>query len=111
LLIMFLSAAGWLIVASVLGLIASIKFHSPNFLADCSLLTYGRVHPAATNALLYGFAVQAGLGVLLGIFARQGPNALAHPLLLGAGAKLWNFGVLLGVAGILRGSGTGFENL
>lgn len=107
---MFLGAAFWLVVSSVFGLIASIKFHSPNFLADSSYLTYGRVHPAATNALLYGFAIQAGLGVLLAIFARQGKALVVHPVLVGVGAKLWNLGVLLGILGILRGSNTGFEN-
>jgi len=109
--VLFLGAAVWLIVASVLGLIASLKFHSPDFLADCSCLTYGRVHPAAVNALLYGFAVPAGLGVMLWILARLGRTPLAHPLLMAVGAKFWNLGVLLGVLGILRGAGTGFENL
>jgi len=108
---MFTGAACWLIVSSLLGLIASIKFHSPTFLADCSWMTYGRVHPAATNALLYGFAVQSGLAVLLWVFARQGGTPLIHPFLIGGAAKIWNLGVLLGIAGIIRGSGSGFENL
>ena len=96
---MFTGAACWLIVSSLLGLIASIKFHSPTFLADCSWMTYGRVHPAATNALLYGFAVQSGLAVLLWVFARQGGTPLIHPFLIGGAAKIWNLGVLLGIAG------------
>jgi len=108
---MFMSAAVWLLVSSLFGLIASIKFHSPAFLADCSWMTYGRVHPAATNALLYGFAVQSGLAVLLWVFARQGGTPLIHPVLIGGAAKLWNLGVFLGIAGIIRGSGSGFENL
>ena len=69
---LFVSAAVWLVAASVFGLLASIKFHSPNFLSDCASLTYGRVHPVATNALLYGFAMQSGLGVALWIIARLG---------------------------------------
>ena len=36
-------AALWLVVGSVLAMIASIKFHAPDFLADCPWLTYGRV--------------------------------------------------------------------
>jgi cytochrome c oxidase cbb3-type subunit 1 len=109
--VLFISAAVWLVIASVLGLIASIKFHSPDFLAGCSILTYGRVHPAAVNALLYGFAIQAGLGVALWILAKLGDNKLVHPLLMAVGAKIWNLGVLVGLLGILRGNGTGFENL
>src|SRR6266566_4052748 len=76
LLTMFVSAAVWLVIASFFGMIASIKFHSPNFLADTPWLTYGRVHPAATNALLYGFCVQAGLGVALWVFVSLGRTFL-----------------------------------
>lgn len=108
---MFVSSAAWLVVASVFGLIASLKFHSPNFLSGCPCLTYGRVHPVATNALLYGFAVQAGLGVALWIIARMGQTKAVQPWLITLGAKLWNFGLAIGVIGILAGDSTGFENL
>src|SRR5580700_4222545 len=69
---LFLSAAGWLIAASVLGMIATLKFHSPNLLADHPWFTYGRVHPAASSALVYGFALQAGLGVALWLVCHIG---------------------------------------
>jgi cytochrome c oxidase cbb3-type subunit 1 len=108
---LFVSGAVWLVVASVFGLIASIKFHAPGFLSNCALLTYGRVHPIATNALVYGFAVQAGLGVALWIIARMGGAKVAQPWLIALGGKLWNFGLTIGVIGILAGDSTGFENL
>lgn len=106
---LFGGAAVWLALASVLGLIASIKFHSPNFLADSAWLTYGRVHPAGLNALVYGFAIPAGLGVALWLLARLGGATLARPGLVFVGAKLWHVGVCLGMIGILRGDATGFE--
>jgi cytochrome c oxidase cbb3-type subunit 1 len=108
---LFVSSAVWLVIASVFGLIASLKFHSPGFLSNCACLTYGRVHPVATNALVYGFAVQAGLGVALWILARLGATRVSQPWLIAAGAKLWNFGLTIGVIGILAGDSTGFENL
>jgi cytochrome c oxidase cbb3-type subunit I len=108
---LFVSAAVWLVVASVFGLIASLKFHSPNLLSGCAWLTYGRVHPVATNALLYGFALQAGFGVALWIIARIGQTRVAQPWLIAVGGKLWNFGLLIGILGILGGDSTGFENL
>lgn len=111
LLLMFLSGAVWLVIASVFGLLASLKFHSPTLLANCAALTYGRVHPVATNALIYGFGVQAGLGVALWIIARLGMTRVVQPWLIAVGAKLWNFGLLIGVIGILAGDNTGFENL
>jgi len=109
--LMFVSGAVWLVVASAFGLLASLKFHKPDFLADCAALTYGRVHPVATNALVYGFGVQAGLGVALWIIARLGMTKVVQPWLIAVGAKLWNFGLLIGVIGILAGDSTGFENL
>ena len=54
------------------ALIASIKFHSAQFLADSPWLAYGRVRAAYQNALLYGFCLPAGLGVGAWLFARLG---------------------------------------
>jgi cytochrome c oxidase cbb3-type subunit 1 len=102
-------AAVWVVLGSVLGLIASIKFHSPNFLAGSAWLSYGRVFPASTNALVYGFAIPAGLGVGLWLLARLGRRPLTQPWLIAVAAKLWHIGVLVGLIGILRGDTTGFE--
>ena len=111
LLVMFVSAAVWLVIASVFGLISSIKFHSPDFLADLPPLTYGRVHPAFMNAMLYGFGLQAGFGVSLWLLARLGRTTLVQRFFVTIGASLWNLGVTLGVLAILSGQSTGFENL
>ena len=108
---LFLSAAVWLLIASAFGLIASIKFHAPGFLADSAWLTYGRVRPAGVNSMLYGFCLQAGLGVALWMLARLGRTTLAAPWLVVVGALCWNLGVAAGVVGILQGGSTGFENL
>jgi cytochrome c oxidase cbb3-type subunit 1 len=111
LLVIFLCAACWLVIGSAFALISSIKFHSPNFLADSAWLTYGRVRPAYLNCLLYGFCLQAGLGVALWLLARLGRTPLAQPGLVIVGSLLWNFGLKLGIWGILSGDGTGFEYL
>jgi cytochrome c oxidase cbb3-type subunit I len=111
LVVLFLSAAVWLLIASVFGLIASIKFHAPGFLADYAWLTYGRVRPTGTNAMLYGFCLQVGLGVALWLLARLGRTTLAAPGLVLVGALCWNLGVAAGLLGILMGGSTGFENL
>ena len=107
--LIFLSSAGWLLASSALGMIATLKFHSPNILACCEYLTYGRVHPAALNALVYGFAMQAGLGVGLWLLCRLGRTPLAASALVLFGWILWNTGVTLGVLGICAGDNTGFE--
>ena len=96
LLALFGGAALWLVVGSVLAMIASIKFHAPDFLADSAWLTYGRVQPAADNALLYGFCIPAALGVMLWLFARLSQAPLCLPFVTVAAASLWHLGVLVG---------------
>ena len=108
-LLLFLCAAVWLLIGSALGMIATLKFHMPGFLADCAWFTYGRVHPAHLNALLYGFAMQAGLGAILWICAHLGRTRLALSPAIIAGALLWNLGIAAGILGILYGENTGFE--
>jgi len=108
LLALFGGAALWLVVGSVLAMIASIKFHAPDFLADSAWLTYGRVQPAADNALLYGFCIPAALGVMLWLFARLSQAPLYLPFVTVAAASLWHLGVLVGFVGILIGDSTGF---
>jgi len=108
-LLLFLLAVCWLVIASGLTLVASLKFHAPRLLADSAWLTYGRLQPAAANALLYGFAVPAGLGLALWLCARLGGVPLRLPGLAFGGALVWNVGLKLGLLGILLGDTTGFE--
>ncbi|MGH9614285.1 MAG: cbb3-type cytochrome c oxidase subunit I, partial [Bryobacteraceae bacterium] len=111
LLMLFISAAVWLVVGSAFGLIASLKFHLPSLLADHAWLSYGRVRPAYLNCVLYGFCVQAGLGATLWLFARLGRAPLAQSWLVFLGGAAWNLGVTLGIGGILLGDSTGFDTL
>ncbi|MEI9896399.1 MAG: hypothetical protein WDN28_21685 [Chthoniobacter sp.] len=52
----------WLMLSTVLGLIASIELYAPSFLADVPFLSYGRIWPAFTNAISFGWGSLAGLG-------------------------------------------------
>jgi cytochrome c oxidase cbb3-type subunit I len=110
-LVLFLSSAVWVLIGSALTLIASIQFHAPAFLADSAWLSYGRIKPAGATCMLYGFAMQAGLGVALWLLARLGRTTLVRPALIIVGAACWNLGVTAGVLSILAGGSTGFENL
>ena len=77
LLALFGGAALWLVVGSLLGLAASIKFHAPDISARLPVADLRpRCKPAADDALLYGFCIPAGLGVVLWIFARLGQTPL-----------------------------------
>jgi cytochrome c oxidase cbb3-type subunit 1 len=109
LLLLFVSGAIWLLLSSILGLLAAVKFHGPGFLAGSAWLTLGRVRPAATNALIYGFAIQTFLGIATWIICRLGRMPLLGHRASIIGGMLWNLGVTLGVFGILAGASTSFE--
>lgn len=99
----------WLLAASLLGLIASLKFHAPGFLASQPYWTYGRVHAAQNAALLYGFGVLAALGVGLWLLCRLGRTSLAGPGVVFLGTFIWNLTVTIGVVAILCGDSTGYD--
>src|SRR5256885_3098304 len=67
---LFINGAAWLVLGLLLAVISSIKLHAPGFLSSSAWLTLGRVRPAAINAILYGFASQTALGVLLWMMCR-----------------------------------------
>ncbi|HZV35279.1 MAG TPA: cbb3-type cytochrome c oxidase subunit I [Verrucomicrobiae bacterium] len=110
-LFLLVSAAVWVVISSVLGMIGSLKFHAPGLLADSAFFTYGRVHPAALNALVYGFGMQAGLGVILWMLAHLGRTRLVGNVGIVMGGILWNIGMTAGVLGILGGDSTGYQLL
>lgn len=101
----FTSAAVWLVVATLLGIISSIKLVAPGFI-DWEWLNYGRSQPAFSNALIYGWAMQAGFGVMIWIMARLCSTELKNPLTVVVAGHFWNLGVAVGVIGILGGYGT-----
>ncbi|MGH7988911.1 MAG: cbb3-type cytochrome c oxidase subunit I [Limisphaerales bacterium] len=109
LLALFGGAALWLVVGLILAIIASLTFHAPQMFANCAWLTYGRVQPAANDAILYGFAIPAALGVILWIFARLSETELVLPLVPIAAANIWHLGVFIGLIAILIGDSTGFQ--
>jgi len=106
--VLFGGAALWLVVGSLLALVASLTFHMPAQFGDCAWVTYGRIQPAADDALLYGFCIPAGLGVALWIFARLGQVPLRGAMVPVVAAHLWHLGVLVGLVGIFIGDSTGF---
>ncbi|WP_367871575.1 cbb3-type cytochrome c oxidase subunit I [Luteolibacter sp. Populi] len=103
----FTSGAAWLAVAILLGIVASAKTHSPDFLTGWSWLTYGRVQSAHMNALVYGWACQAAFGALIWLMARLSrQECRAAGIILVAG-HVWNLAISLGLIAILAGGGTG----
>ena len=109
--VFFGSALFWLLVGSALQLVASIQLHTPAFLADCEWFTHGRVAPAAQNALVYGWGMNAGFAFSLWLMARLSAAPLRSGGWLFVAANFWNIGVALGLIGILTGYSTSYELL
>jgi cytochrome c oxidase cbb3-type subunit 1 len=109
LLLLFTSGVCWLVFGTLLALLAAIKMHKGDFVADTSWLTLGRIRPASMNSFLYGFASQAGMGVMLWLLCRLGRVKLHFQWPVLVAWKLWNIGVTIGVIAILAGASTGFE--
>jgi cytochrome c oxidase cbb3-type subunit I len=100
----FTSGTAWLLVATVLGLLASLSLVAPDLLCS-QYLNAGRLQPAFINALVYGWAFQAGIGVMVWIMARLCRTELRNSVTLVVAGHFWNLGVTLGVIGILAGAG------
>ena len=103
----FTSAAVWLFVATALGFLSSLKLAVPTMFQDMPIFGYGRLFPAHMNALVYGWAMQAGMGVILWIMVRLtrvGLGRLQSTCVIVAG-HVWNFAVGLGTFGIIFGAG------
>jgi len=109
--VLFFFAAGlaWLLLGSLFGFIASFKMHHPEFLADWSWLTWGRVRVAHLNMVAYGWASQAGIGVGIWLMSRLCRAPLRAPGLTLVAGLFWNLGVTIGVAGILAGHSQSIE--
>ncbi|MFN9428594.1 MAG: cbb3-type cytochrome c oxidase subunit I, partial [Acidobacteriota bacterium] len=90
------SALLWLTVATLAGLISSIKLHSPGFLGDIEWLTFGRIRPVHWDTAVYGFGGTAASGTLLWLQARLCQTRIPFPTLLIAGGVVFNVGILLG---------------
>ncbi len=101
----------WLTMATLAGLISSIKLHSPEFLGGIEWLTFGRIRPVHWDTAIYGFGGLAASGTLLWLQARLCQVRLPYPTLLRVGCVIFNFGVLIGAIGILMGHSTGVEAL
>src|ERR1035438_7674011 len=139
LLVLLLAALAWLVAAGLLGLVASIQLHSPRFLSDCPVLTYGRMAALAETAFVYGWLAHAGPALrlwVLGRLAGGGGTAFVSGWLATAGLALalwilgrlageplraqgwavggavfWNLGVAAALGGVATGDATGFALL
>lgn len=105
----FSCAFAWLLVASAAGLTASIKLHAPDWLVDQAWLTFGRIRTVHLNAVAYGWAPMAGLGIALFVIPRLLKTELVGARFAFLGAALWNAALIAGLGAIAVGLGDGLE--
>jgi cytochrome c oxidase cbb3-type subunit I len=105
----FGSAVVWLLVGSIYGDVASFKFQFPDWLTGQAVFTFGRLRPVHLNAMIYGWASLAMLGVSLWLAPRLVRTPLRWPRLAHLGVTVWNCGLLLGIIGLSAGWTDGLE--
>jgi len=101
----FTSAAAWLLFATVMGFVSSLKLRVPGLFDEYQFMGYGRLFPVHFNALVYGWAMQAGIGVMLWLMARLTRSRIQTPVALIVAGHIWNAGVALAVISIWAGAG------
>ena len=111
LLLLLIKGIGWLVVAGILALVASIQLHTPGFMAGCPALTYGRTVVLAETAFVYGWLGNAGLALALWSLGRLAGEPLRAQNWVVGGAIFWNLAVFGALVGVAVGDSTGFELL
>jgi cytochrome c oxidase cbb3-type subunit 1 len=102
-------AVVWLIVASLAGLTSSIKLHEPDFLAQQAWLTFGRIRTIHLNAVAYGWAPMAALGIAIWLLPRLLKTRLVGGRFAIVGCMLWTAGLIAGLGCIAVGLNDGME--
>ncbi|PTT88972.1 hypothetical protein DBR42_08765 [Pelomonas sp. HMWF004] len=102
-------AFAWLLVASAAGLVASIKLHEPDWLTGQAWLTFGRIRTIHLNAVAYGWAPMAGLGIALFVIPRLLKTELVGAPFAFLGAALWNAALIAGLGAVAVGLSDGLE--
>ncbi|MGB6054666.1 MAG: cbb3-type cytochrome c oxidase subunit I [Burkholderiaceae bacterium] len=106
----FLSCAVvWLVLASLAGLTSSIKLHEPDWLTQYAWLTFGRIRTIHLNAVAYGWAPMASLGIAIWMLPRLLKTELMGGRFAMLGAMLWNAGLIAGLGCIAVGLSDGLE--
>lgn len=102
-------AVVWLILASLAGMVSSIKLHAPDWWVGYEWLTFGRIRPMHLNMVAYGWCSLAGIGVALWLIPRLLKTELVGARYAIAGGALWSTGVFAGTVAVAMGLSDGLE--
>jgi cytochrome c oxidase cbb3-type subunit I/II len=107
--IWFLFSVLWFGIFASFGFLLAIKFFFPEFLGIQDWLTFGKIRPAHTNGVLFGFVSSGLLGTMLWITPRLCARPLRFPTMAKLTAFLWNGAIIAGIIWILLGGSQGRE--
>ncbi len=103
----FTTGALWLVVSILLGVLASLKSHWPTFFEAFGELSTGRAYVAHLNVLIYGWCFPAAFGAIIWFMSRLCRKESKHAGIIVAAGLVWNFGVVIGLLGVMLGKSTG----
>jgi cbb3-type cytochrome c oxidase subunit I len=96
-----LSAALWLIVGVVMGLILALEFVFPDLFRGIPWLVFSRLRQAHTNTVMFAWLSGGMMGLWLYIVPRLTGRRLWSEVLGNICVILWNMALLVGIIGIL----------
>lgn len=97
----------WLIFATLIGVVLSLKFAYPEFAARTSWLTFGRLRPIHTNDTFYAWASIGLVGLAYYIVARSSRTELYSGALAWIGLVLFNVAAIWGTITLAMGINNG----
>src|SRR5690606_12468114 len=99
----------WLLFASWAGLTAAVTLHAPDWATSMAWLSFGRVRTLHLNAVAYGWAPMAALGIAIWMLPRLLRTELVGGCYAVARAVLWNLALIAGLVCIALGIHAGME--
>jgi cytochrome c oxidase cbb3-type subunit I len=100
------SATLWLLFGTAVAILLAFKFGAPEF-GSGAWLTFGRLRPIHTNAVFYGFATIALVGLGYYVAARSSGAKLYSAALAWTGLVLFNAAALVGTIALDLGYNDG----
>jgi cbb3-type cytochrome c oxidase subunit I len=97
------SAAVWLVIGTVFGLILTIEFVFPDFARGIPWLVFSRLRQAHVNTVLFAWLSGAMMGCWLYIVPRLTGRKIFSEALGHFSSVAWNVALLFGIAAIMNG--------
>lgn len=97
------SAAVWLVIGTVFGLLLTIEFVFPDFAKGIAQLVFPRLRQAHVNTVLFAWLSGAMMGTWLYMVPRLTGRKIYSELLGNLGVIAWNISVAIGIIAIMYG--------